>query len=182
MEEIPKVPVYLYPYTRTPTHFIKIYDYREPIEPFSTQFAYYTLCCTLGRKENFYKHIQLVRIIQAGTESLEPVYYIAAPLAAKLINYALTCDIPYYITETSKTKAIQLAQDYTRCFETYAKKKWAINYIQKIYLENYYNPKRPFCIARLLRDLNRLQTDGLHGTHLHQNLPHLTYNQSLDLL
>ena len=150
--EHPKVPVYVYPYTHKPTYVIKICDYKERIET-SQIYAYYTICCTIGKPNTYRPNVCFVRLISSVMDTVEPVYYISASLAAKLLRTSLQhLDHDPYLhgyLATAIQKGTSLAQQYQSEFDEYAKKLHAIKYIQRVYLQNYYDPSRPFCKKRL---------------------------------
>lgn len=157
----PQVPVYVYTYTPKPTHFLKIQPYVEKIEPDRVQDGYYHICCAIGRKHDYYREPKLLKFVELAVEEAEVAFYISTSLASNILLLACThASSPYYnwYKTVGIPKAIQLANEYQRQFDTYVEKKRAIHCIQKVYLENYYNPSRPFCQARLVRDVRRLNS------------------------
>jgi hypothetical protein len=159
--EIPKVPIYKYKYTAYPTHIIRLYDYIEPIEPGSIQFAYYTVCCTLGRKRDFYKKVMVARFSTPVVDDSECVGYLSTFTVAKLL---MSIDSPntegYYHNHINFTRVKGMADAYDQDFKRFIKEK-AARFIQNKYLDFYYNPARPFCIRRLLRDFEELQKETI---------------------
>jgi len=159
--EHPKVPVYVYPYTHKPTYVLKVATYEEQIET-SEVYAYYTICCTIGKPNTYRPNVCFVRLISSVMEEAEPVYYISSALAAKLLQTSIKhMDHDPYLyryVATAIQKGTALAQQYQSEFDEYAKKIHAIKYIQQVYLKNYYDPSRPFCKKRLCSFLEDFHT------------------------
>lgn len=157
MEQIPKIPVYIYPYSKPPTHVIKVCNYIEQI-PYTNTMSYYTVCCTLGKQTDFYKDIRLIKVFEQLIEHQSPVYYIANPLAAKLLSEACNENkIVHLFQLTALPTVISMIREYCLQFEEFVKKKRAIIYIQSTYLRNYYDPSTAFCQRRLMRQFKELQ-------------------------
>jgi|Laugrespbdmm15sd_2_1035082.scaffolds.fasta_scaffold00097_25 hypothetical protein len=157
MEQIPKIPVYLYPFSSPPTHVIKLFNFTEKI-PFSEKISYSTLCCTLGKKTDFFTDIRLVRLCEQLLEEQQPVYYIASSLAAKLLSEACSENkIDSIFQVKALPTVMSMINQYSLQFEEYVKKKRAIVCIQSIYLKNYYDPTTAFCKRRLIRQFEELQ-------------------------
>lgn len=158
--EHPKVPVYIYPYTHKPIHVLKICNHEEYIEKTEMK-AYYTICCTVRVKGTCYKEGCMIRLLASVMDETEPVTYISSALASKIIQESMQKELSYasFFQEHGFEEASKLVKTYQHQFEEYVKKRWAIQYIQRVYLKNYYDPSRPFCKKRLERDLLQLNQE-----------------------
>lgn len=158
--EHPKVPVFVYPYTHKPIYVIKICNHEEYIERTEMK-AYYTICCTVRVKGTCYLDGCMVRLLASVMDDAEPVQYISSAVASKLLQESMQKETPYqsFFQEHGFEEASNLVKTYQDEFEEYAKKRWAIQYIQRVFLKNYYDPSRPFCKRRLEREVEMFNLD-----------------------